>query len=222
MVEEDLVLEKPIEINLKKLKLKKKLKKYKIPIVLGLIGLIFIIIGGYLLTKSEKVKSNVEIISADLPTGRQVAQKEIVVDVSGAVFKPGVYKLSDGSRLQEALVMAGGLSNEADRDWVEKNLNLAIKLTDGNKIYIPKIGESSETEVVNRQINVAGQVAGTTTGLINVNTASMAELDTLPGVGEKTAEKIISGRQYSKIEDLVDKKIVGKAVFEKIKEKISI
>ena len=215
MVEEDLVLEKPIEINLKKLKLKKKLKKYKIPIVLGLIGLIFIIIGGYLLLNSNKSNSSVEIIQADKIS--TVEQKKITIDVSGAVFKPGVYQLKEGSRLQDGLVMAGGLSDEADRDWVEKNLNLAIKLTDGNKVYIPRVGEANDES--NQGL---GQVAGMATGLININTASMADLDTLSGVGEKTAEKIIAGRPYSKIEDLVDKKIVGKAVFEKIKEKISI
>lgn len=226
MSEETELLEKPLEINLKKLKLKKVFKKYKIPLFFGALGLILIATGSFFLFYSPKNKNEVEIIPAE----EQKSSKEIMIDVAGAVFKPGVYKLKDGDRLQDALVLAGGLSEEADREWVERNLNLAVRLVDGNKVYIPKISEANQAEAAllrqgsgeAKENSTTGQVAGVESKKININTASTAQLDTLYGVGEKTAQKIISGRPYSKIEDLVEKKIVYQSAFDKIKEKISI
>lgn len=142
-------------------------------------------------------------------------EKKIVVDVEGAVIKPGVYSLPKDSRVKDALVKAGGLSLQADRDWVGKSLNLAIKLQDGYKIYIPRIGETG--------IMGKTSIMGTTENeLINLNSATAKELDSLPGVGLVTAQKIIDGRRYSSIDELLSKKIVGASVFEKIKEKVTV
>lgn len=139
--------------------------------------------------------------------------KEIFVDIEGAVQKPGVYKLNSDSRIQDVLIAAGGLSQDADRVYLEKKVNLAQKLTDGVKIYLPKI---SDAEVLSTVKQDAGQT------LININTASIPELDSLPGIGAVTAQKIIEGRPYGSIGELMGKKIVNSSVFEKIKEKISV
>jgi len=72
---------------------------------------------------------------------KEETSSEIVVDIQGAVIKPGVYTLKSNSRMVDVLSKAGGLSEDADRDWVEKNLNLAKKAQDGVKIYIPRVGE---------------------------------------------------------------------------------
>ncbi|MDZ4227777.1 MAG: ComEA family DNA-binding protein [Candidatus Levybacteria bacterium] len=143
----------------------------------------------------------------------------ILVDVEGAVVKPGVYKLPQESRIQDGLVAAGGLSAQADREYISKNLNLAIKLTDGAKVFIPFIGEA----VRGASVPNAASSVGVTSGLININRASEQELiDGLDGVGIKTAQKIIAGRPHNSADELLSKKIVGAKVFEQIKDKISV
>lgn len=148
------------------------------------------------------------------------SEKEITIDIEGAVQKPGVYSLPANSRVQDALISAGGLSAKADRAKVSKSLNLAAKLIDGAKIYIPQEGESAEANS-----NASGGetvLGGETNELVHINTASESELDTLPGVGPATAAKIINGRPYSSIEELTQKKIVGSSIFGKIKNKIGL
>jgi len=164
-------------------------------------------------TKSESLSS-------------QDQDEKIVVDVEGAVLKPGIYSLSSDSRLSDALIAAGGLSEKADRDWLAKNINLAAKLSDGAKIYIPKAGEDVRgiTSGTPQRPRFEGQAGfiGNDSEQININTASEELLDTLPGVGPVTAEKIINGRPYSSIDELRSRKIVGNKVFEDIKGKISL
>jgi competence protein ComEA len=146
--------------------------------------------------------------------------KEITVDIEGAVQKPGVYSLSATSRVQDALISAGGLSDKADRSKVSKAMNLAAKLVDGAKIYIPQEGEQAMAS----SGDSGGQtvLGSETSSVININTASESELDSLPGVGPATAAKIIKGRPYSSLEELIQKKILGTKVFSNIKDKIGL
>lgn len=182
------------------------IRKYWLPSSLGLIAVIFL---GYgLISSSSSLKSDqIQEFVPEKPT----SQAEIAVDVEGAVVSPGVYKLKEGQLNQDAINAAGGFSADEDTEWVAKNLNLALKVTDGEKIYIPKEGEAA----------VADQSsADEVSGLININTATESELDSLPGVGSVTAGKIIDGRPYTSIDELLDKKIVGNSEFEKIKDLI--
>lgn len=190
--------------------------KHRLPLALGLLGLIFF---GYGLITLFLPKTPDEIIfeTSDnqtvLASTSAQKQPEIVVDIEGGVMKPGVYHLPVNSRIHDGLIAAGGLSSNAQRAWVAKNINLALPLKDGTKIYIPFQGEASNVQGTNTNLT------GNTT--ININTASRNELDTLSGVGEATAQKIIDGRPYDVIEELVEKKAVSKSVFEKIKERIT-
>ncbi|MCL5435293.1 MAG: ComEA family DNA-binding protein [Patescibacteria group bacterium] len=199
------------------------IKQNRLPLGLGLLGLILFIYGLIALLGSASNKSDLTFEPAKSASdSAQTNTQNIVVDVEGAVVKPGIYSLALGSRVQEALVLALGLSQTADRNWVEKNLNLAAKLTDGAKIYIPRLGE-----VQNNTANfVQGASSGTDTitssALINVNTASGAELDTLPGIGAATAQKIINNRPYASVEELLSKKAVNSKVFSQIKDKVSV
>ncbi len=145
-------------------------------------------------------------------TSETIPAGELVVHVDGAVVNPGVYKLAVGSRVSDVVEKAGGLSEEADRGKV----NLAAKLTDGQKLLIPNKAQSSNVKTQNSE-----EVAGAT-NLININDASTSQLDTLPGIGIATAGKIISGRPYTDINELVLKKVVTSGVFEKIKDLISV
>jgi len=200
------------------------LKRHWLSIALGFLGLIFL---GYgLIALLGAADSSKEIIFeagsnsglSSESTSNQDKDRNIIVDVEGAVLNPGVHHVASDSRIFDALIKAGGLGVNADRNWVTKNLNLAAKLADGAKIYIPRIGETEAESIKGiksiKGVNVEDQV--------NINTASEQSLDSLPGVGPVTAQKIINGRPYSSIDELLSKKIVGSKVFEQIKEKISV
>jgi len=195
------------------------LKKYWLPLALFLVGLMFFVYGlisffGLASKKQDITFQKTDSVSTSSKSD-VVNQLSILVDIEGAVVTPGVYKLVQNAIIKDALVASGGLSSDADRDYVSKNINLAAKLYDGAKIYIPKVGE---VIAQGSQIPDSGNSAQS---LINVNTASSDALDVLPGIGPATAAKIISGRPYTKPQDLLDKKMVSSKVFDQIKDKIS-
>lgn len=197
------------------------LRTYFIPLILGLLGLMFLVYGliGYFGQKKDKPDILFEAASDSLnpdislsPAGQGKQQRLIVVDIEGAVEKPGVYKLALDSRMQDGLIAAGGLGKGADRELIAKSINLAAKLTDGMKVYIPFQGDGAVG--INAGVMIGEKQA------VNINSASVKELDSLPGIGETTADKIIGNRPYETIESLIEKKIVGQKVFEQIKDKI--
>lgn len=194
-----------------------------IPLVLGLLGLVISVFGVGTIVRSENDNQKEESFVIDEASSSAISS--VVVDVQGAVEKPGVVELASGARIQEALAAAGGLSANADQAYVGKVVNQAAKVSDGMKIYIPFEGEQG---LVNNKTgesargSVALSVLGTQANVVNINTASLSELDTLDGVGEKTAQKIIAGRPYQRPEELVEKKIVGQAVWGKIKDNVSV
>ncbi len=138
----------------------------------------------------------------------------VVVYVSGAVKNPGLYQLPDNSRIFNALERAGGLTPVADSDFIQKELNLAEKVKEGQKIYFPPTQKETDSTVTPiSQIDASSEP-------ISINSASAGELDRLPGIGEKLAEKIIGGRPYETIDELRTRIKVGQSVFDKIKEMI--
>lgn len=183
-----------------------RIRENLLPLALGGIGLVLLIVGfaQFILNKPKA--------SPIVFEESKVEKQEILVDIEGAVLRPGVYKLNSESRIVDALAAAGGMSEDADRLWIEKNLNLAKKVSDGLKIYIPRAGEEILSEQTQTETN--GPV-------LNINTASNTDLESLPGIGAVTAANIIEARPFSQIEDLLSRKIVGQATFEKIKDKIS-
>ena len=192
-----------------------------IPLALGLLGLIFFIYGLIALLGTASKNNDLVFESSNSASASAKITADIAVDVEGAVIKPGMYSLAMGSRVRDALVSAGGLSAFADRLWVEKNLNLAAKLSDGAKIYIPRAGEAQNPATNLTQTGVPqGVIVGSET-LVNVNSATGAELDTLPGIGPVTAEKIINNRPYSSVDELLSRKVVTDKIFSQIKDKIT-
>ncbi|PIY95057.1 MAG: hypothetical protein COY68_00435 [Candidatus Levybacteria bacterium CG_4_10_14_0_8_um_filter_35_23] len=179
-------------------------------VILASLGMIFFVYGLIGLLGSASKSEDIAIE----PSGQEKTTETITVDVEGSVVKPGVYLIRLDSRVKDALIAASGLGNDADRDWTAKNLNMAAKVSDGSKIYIPRLGESVQADVSN-----SGIVGNT--GSISINSSGAQELDSLPGIGPVTAEKIISSRPYGSINDLLDKKVVSEKVFNQIKDKIS-
>ena len=194
-------------------------KKNILSLSLGLFGLMFLGYGLIVLIGESKSSSDGIVFEAgDSKTSNSSEVNQITVDVEGAVLKPGVYNLSRDARGEDAIIAAGGVSETGDREWVAKNLNLAQKLTDGAKIYVPKTGENIKGGIEDVTVGIENSVKGQ----ININNASIKKLDGLPGVGLVTAQKIVDNRPYSTIDDLLSKKVVNHAVFEKIKEIITV
>lgn len=195
------------------------LKRHWLPLLLATFGLIFL---GYgvisLIGQSSGSKEIVFESGENASSSAKLQSQEITVDVEGAVVKPGVYSLKEDARIQDALIASGGLSAQADRNWVAAKVNLAQKIKDGAKIYIPLIGQDQNK--IN-SLTGTGGMQGSSENSIDINSASQQELDSLPGVGAVTSQKIINGRPYEVIDDLLNKKIVGSKVFEQIKDKIA-
>ena len=182
-------------------------EKHQWPIALVLLGLILAGLGVLGLNSQPSLEEGIEIISE---TDNEA--DEVFVDIQGAVNKPGLYQLPGNSRVNDLLVKAGGLNSTADRDWVAQNINLAQKLADGAKIYIPEKNETT-----------AGSVAGTSVaGKININTASIDDLCRLSGIGPSYAQRIIDNRPYQAIEDLLKISGIGPKTLEKIKDQITL
>jgi competence protein ComEA len=198
-------------MNLSLAKAEKLLRRYWLPLSLALIGLIFFAYGLIYLFSLDSQENEIRF-ETNSQSNQDFSQKTIIVDIEGEVVKPGVYKLRENAIVQDGLIAAGGMSKFADRDWVAKNLNLALKLADGQKVYIPKIGETEKV--------LSSTTTSNSPALININQASEKELDSLPGIGLVTAAKIINARPYSAIEDLINKKIVTSKVYSQIKDKI--
>ena len=141
------------------------------------------------------------------------------VDISGAVKKPGVYEVEKDTRLFQVIEMAGGLTDDADADSV----NRASFVEDGQKVIIPVKG-SGET-VDPSTVSGTSSVGITSQGLVNINTASQDELKTLNGIGDVIAERIIeyrSSNAFRSKEDIMSVKGIGKGIYEKIKDRITV
>jgi len=163
---------------------------------------------------------------------------EIYVDLSGAVNKPGVYKLQPNTRLFMLIDKAGGLNIDADREFVARNYNLSVPLSDQQKIYIPTIYDvqtelvtenqkivSTELDQITNTNNIAYknelQSGGLGTNLVSINNDDLTSLMILPGIGEVTAQRIIASRPYGTVESLVEKGVIKQSLFEKIKYQIA-
>ncbi len=206
------------------------LTKFCTPILILLTGAILTACGViYFKSGMNLPQTKVEVLNAttssQITGGGVVLENFVTVEISGQVINPGVYKLGGGSRVDDLLTTAGGLTALADRTWTDKYLNRAAKLTDSQKLYIPKIGEqlggSSAKSSVGDQ-STSPPILGQNTNLVNINTSSLKELDSLPGIGPTYAQNIIEHRPYSTLEELVSKGAIKQNLFEKIKDKISV
>ena len=201
-----------------------RLKPHTVPIVIACAGLVLIGYGLIVFMNRQSASDDIsfETQNTDKSSVKKI-EGNLMVDIEGAVQKPGVYRLKTDARIQDVLVAAGGFSTDADVQWTQHSLNLAAKVSDGMKIYIPKVGEETPLRSESYAGQAGGSVAGVSTnGLISVNNASAKELEDLPGIGPVTAGKIIDNRPYGSIDELMSKKAVGKATFEKIRELIAL
>lgn len=170
--------------------------------------------------------SKVEILEA--ASSLDEVRGEIFVEISGAVKNPGVYKYDYDARVEDLLVSAGGLTSDADTVWFERMVNRASKLTDGQKVYIPRANDDRSQDGYqsgDTSANISGggeghsQVQGSgSVKLVNVNTATQKELESLWGIGPVTAQNIIEQRPYSTVKELLDRKIIKQNVYDRNKD----
>ena len=200
--------------------------KFRYPILILLSGLV-LMGGGYFFFKSGLGSSGtkVEVLSSSAENSATDSAKIITVEISGAVITPGVYKLPGGSRINDLLVVAGGFSAKADRVWTDKYLNRAAKITDGQKVYIPPVGQQSSSSTASvvggGQTTSLANSSGSTT-LIDINTASLQTLDSLPGIGQVYGQSIIDHRPYSDPSELLSKGVLKTSVYNKVKDLVSV
>ena len=203
-------------------------------IIYGLIIAVFILIANFaysnniggIFDKSEKItlvdEGDLSDEDNNIDSNTEESTNDSIkkVYISGEINKPGVYQIKDGDRLEDLINEAGGLTDKAS----DKTLNLAQRLDDQMKIYIPNIDEENSLENIDPNQS-ASQSPSKTSELININTASKEELMTLPNIGDKRADSIIEYRnanKFEKIEDIKNVTGIGDKFYEALKDLITI
>ena len=151
------------------------------------------------------------------------AADPVFVHIDGAVVAPGVYELTGAlPRVNDAVMAAGGLAGDADTS----TLNLAAVLSDGEKIHVPRQGEAMAAGQTSSAAASGPDVGGSSSGVININTATAEELDSLPGIGPSTAAAIVEDRErngpFASPEDLMRVSGIGEGKFSKLKDQIRV
>ena len=188
--------------------------KMKIVIVASSI-IIVATIGIYIFKQTQENEKNYYETEENMET-KEKNINQITIHITGEVNNPGIVILDEGARIVDALDAAGGETQNADIN----KLNLAYVLNDGEKLYIPGKNEEEKEYIIR------GNGNQTETAKVNINTAQIEELSTLPGIGEATANKIIEYRKengkFEKIEDIKNVAGIGDSKFQNIKEMLKV
>jgi competence protein ComEA len=211
-------------------RIKDLFREYGFLTLIGAVGMTMVAYSVWMMVKPDKPVVEIVGNQQQMNEATHNDNVDVFVDVSGAVEKPAVYKLSSKSRIGDALVQAGGLAENADREYVSKTVNLAQPLKDGQKIFIPAMknvlpqqaGSPHSASNVRDDPFVLGSVTDVSNTKININTASASELDGLWGIGEARAQTIIANRPYNDTNELVTKAKIPQSTYDKIKDQISI
>ena len=208
-----------------------KIKEYKIIVICTGLGLL---VGGFFLlkpasptpVKETNLQAEVAAVSKDLSTEKEVKEEKeepleqelITVDVKGAVKSPGIYDLPVGSRVNDAVQKAGGLTEQAD----SKSLNLAQKVSDEALVYVPTKGEESASQQTS-----SGTASSTSKEKkVNINKASLEELKQVKGLGGKRAQDIIDHREsngkFKSVDELKKVSGIGAKTIEKLKDYVTV
>ena len=205
-----------------------KIKEYKIIVICTGLGLL---VGGFFLlkptpqtpVKETNLQAEVAAVSKDSSTEKEVKEEPveqdlITVDVKGAVKSPGIYDLSVGSRVNDAVQKAGGLTEQAD----SKSLNLAQKVSDEALVYVPTKGE----EVASQQAGSGAPSSTSKDKKVNLNKVSLEELKQVKGLGGKRAQDIIDHREangkFKSVDELKKVSGIGAKTIEKLKDYVTV
>ena len=208
-----------------------KIKEYKIIVICTCLGLL---VGGFFLlkpapqtpVKETNLQAEVAAVSKDSSTEKEVKEEKeepleqdlITVDVKGAVKSPGIYDLPVGSRVNDAVQKAGGLTEQAD----SKSLNLAQKVSDEALVYVPTKGE----EAASQQAGSGAPSSTSKEKKVNLNKANLEELKQVKGLGGKRAQDIIDHREangkFKSVDELKKVSGIGAKTIEKLKDYVTV
>ncbi len=195
--------------------------------MLVLAGLAAIAWGLFNLVKTSQVPVCVQPVDEKIASSSSMSLRhgQVKVEIAGAVKWPGLYRVGWDTRVGEVVEKAGGLTKQTDKKFIQQDLNLAQTVKDGQKIYIPFQQVTSFKEklehICSRSNNLVNQKKANDDNnkiddtCISINQASAEELQSINGIGEKRAAKIIQNRPFKQIEELVSKQALGESIFEK-------
>lgn len=183
----------------------------------GAVAVLALVVGGWFLLRQptgsppEDTMARAEGAPAVTTT---TAPAVLVVHAAGAVLRPGVYRVQPGARVVDVIDAAGGPAPDADVN----RLNLAALVTDGSQVYLPRVGEAVPLPV--------GAAATAPAGPLNLNTATIEQLDALPGIGPATAKAIIAERdrrgRFRAVDDLLDVRGIGPAKLDALRDLVTV
>lgn len=168
---------------------------------------------------SAAISSEKTTVESDIASSRT-----ITVDIKGAVKKPGVYELPSDSRVNDAILLAGGVTAEADR----QSVNFAQKLNDEAVVYVASQGENISVVAANKAVASTAEAvgAGDSSDKVNLNTATLADLQTISGIGQKRAQDILDYRDgnggFKSVDDLSNVSGIGEKTLEKLREEVTV
>ena len=185
-----------------------------------LLSLAYIVFFGGLMLWRQPAPAPIRIVE---PTPKPTPTlRQVVVHVSGAVSRPGVYTLPEGSRLIDALEAAGGLRGDA----AGESLNLAVPLADGQRVHVPAFGQEPSTTSALDAAPASSAGPAAASGPVDLNTATAGELESLPGIGPALAERIVEDRiangPYATVDDLMRVRGIGAATLDKIRPHVVV
>jgi len=184
----------------------------------GAIGLVLVALVVAVLVSAFSPRGGSEVVAANTPDPLQLASESptVYVHVLGAVATPGLYQLPPGDRVFDAVAAAGGFTPDADKAAV----NLARQLSDGEQLTLPRIGEGVPGAVA------AAGTTGSPTPVMNLNTATVTDLDSLPRIGPATAQKIVDWRtahgRFTSVDDLLSVAGIGQKTVDGLRDLVTV
>jgi competence protein ComEA len=179
--------------------------------------------GGTVILEGGAPLGSVPSAAIGVAGGATGSAPDLIVEIVGAVVRPGVYRVPPDSRIGDLVEAAGGYGARVDADRASQELNLAALVHDGDKIRVPS--RDDEVGVGQPASGSAASDAGDPDGRVDLNRATSAELEALPGIGPVTAGKILTSRDeqpFVAVEDLRTRKLVGEKTFETIKGLVAV
>lgn len=200
------------------------------PVVVGVLAAIVMLAAGAIALASGGHDGSAVVVGAvdasEAPAGSGSGATGLVVDVGGAVLHPGVYHLARGARIGDAITAAGGFGPRVDAGRAATVLNLAAPLTDGQQVRVPSRDDAdADAGTGTRGPTATAGPGAVSSPLVDLNSATEAQLEALPGIGPATAAKIIASREttpFASVQELRDRKLVGQKAFDGLKNLVSV